>query len=96
MSESINIGKKAPETISYYEHEEEVFRLERHSKRLFIALIICVILLFASNMAWLTYESLYDTISYSQDGEGVNNINTGEQGDVTRYVTEAEDKDTQR
>ena len=96
MSESIDIGKKAPETISYYAHEEEVFRLERHSKRLFIALIICVILLFASNMAWLTYESLYDTISYSQDGEGVNNINTGEQGDVTRYVTETEDKDTQR
>ena len=28
------------------------------------------------------YESLYETISYEQDGEGINNVNLGEQGDL--------------
>lgn len=74
--------RKAPENISYYEHEEEVFRMERHCKRLFIALILAIVLIFASNGVWLLYESLYDTISYAQDGQGINNINTGTQGDV--------------
>ena len=74
--------RKAPEIISYYEHEEEVFRMERHCKRLFIALMVCIALLFVSNMGWLVYESMYDTMSYTQDGAGINNINTGKQGDV--------------
>ena len=84
--------RKAPETISYYEHEEEVFRMERHCKRLFIALMVSIALLFLSNMAWLWYESLYDTISYEQDGQGVNNINTGKQRDVIGYEPETESK----
>ena len=87
--------RKAPETISYYAHEEEVFRMERHSKRLFIALIVSISLLFASNMGWLIYESLYDTVSYQQDGAGINNINTGKQGDVTTDGAETETQNTQ-
>ena len=31
-----NRERKAPETISYYEHEEEIFRMERHLRRLWI------------------------------------------------------------
>jgi predicted negative regulator of RcsB-dependent stress response len=83
--------RKAPETISFYEHEEEVFRMERHCKRLYIALIVTIVLLFASNMGWLVYQSLYDTVSYEQDGSGLNNINTGTQGDVTSDGSEVED-----
>lgn len=87
--------RKAPETISYYEHEEEMFRMERHNKRLFIALLVAIVLLFASNGAWLVYESLYDTVSYSQDGEGLNNINTGTQGDVSTDGAKTEDQETE-
>ncbi len=74
--------KNTPETVSYFVYEGEMARQERHIKRLWIALIAAIILIFASNAAWLLYESLYDTISYTQDGAGLNNINTGEQGDV--------------
>lgn len=72
----------APQTISMYEHEEEVYRMERNCKRMFITIIILIVLLFSSNAGWLIYEGMFDTISYSQDGEGINNINTGKQGDV--------------
>lgn len=85
--------RKAPETISYYEHEEELFRMERHCKRLFIGLMVVIALLFLSNMAWLLYESQFDTISYEQDGQGINNINTGRQGDVIKHEPETEGKD---
>lgn len=87
--------RKAPEIISYYEHEEEVFRMERHCRRLFIALMVCITLLFASNVGWLIYESMYDTISYQQDGAGVNNINTGKQGDVITDGAETENQSAQ-
>ena len=89
------IERKAPETISYYEHEEEVFRMERHCRRLFIALMVWITLLFASNVGWLIYESMYDTISYQQDGAGVNNINTGKQGDVITDGAETENQSAQ-
>ncbi len=74
--------KKLPEHVPYMVHQGELARAERHNKRMFIALVVAVILLFASNAAWLIYESLYDTITYEQDGGEINNINTGEQGDV--------------
>jgi len=72
----------APETISMYEHEEEVFRMERTCRRMFIIIIVLIVILFSSNVGWLIYEGMFDTISYSQDGEGINNINTGTQGDT--------------
>ena len=71
-----------PETVPYFVYEGTVNRDDKKNRRLFIALLIAIILLFASNMGWLIYESQYNTFSYSQDGNGLNNINTGTQGDV--------------
>ena len=69
-------------SVPYVVHEAEVSRQERQIKRMWIALIVLIGLFFVSNMAWLIYESQFETISYEQDGEGVNNVNLGEQGDV--------------
>lgn len=83
-----------PESVPYFAYEGEITRQERHIRRLWIALIVAIVLVFLSNGAWLLYESLYDTISYSQDGAGLNNINTGEQGDV--YGAEDENQKTKK
>ena len=69
---------KAP--VPFYAHEAEVERQERHIKRLWIALIVAILALFLSNAAWLIYEAQFDTVTYAQDGEGINNVNYGEQG----------------
>ena len=69
-------------SVPYVVHEAEVSRQERQIKRMWIALIILAVALFLTNMAWIGYESQFETISYEQDGEGVNNVNLGEQGDV--------------
>ena len=71
-----------PEAVPYIVYEGTMARNERTVKRLIIGIIIAVILLFGSNMAWLYVFSQYDMVSYDQDGEGINNICTGSQGNV--------------
>lgn len=73
---------RAPENVPYIVHESSMARMERQIKRLWIALIVCIVLIFASNAGWLIYESQFETITYEQDGEGINNVNYGEQGDL--------------
>lgn len=90
MEDRIFDKDELPETVSFAVYEKAMIRADVQLKRLWIALIIAIFLIFATNGAWILYESLYDTINYSQDGEGVNNICTGSQGDV--YGTEATNK----
>ena len=78
-------GKEAhaPESVPYIVHESSMARMERQIKRLWIALIVCIALIFASNIGWLIYESQYETLDYSydydyqQDGQGTNIIGNG-------------------
>ena len=74
--------QNAPESVPYIVHESAMARMERQIKRLWIALIVAACLLFASNAGWLIYESQFETFYYEQDGEGINNVNLGEQGDL--------------
>ena len=78
-------------TVPYVVHEATVARQERQIKRMWIALIVALAMLFASNMGWLIYESQFVTVSYEQDGDGLNNVNVGEQGDINNGA-ESEDK----
>ncbi len=41
--------------IPYYRHEIELFRLERRGKRLSWAIVAGLVLLVASNAAWIVY-----------------------------------------
>ena len=71
----------APENVPYIVHESSMARMERQIKRLWIALIVCIALIFASNAGWLIYESQFETFEYSydyqQDGQGTNIIGNG-------------------
>lgn len=75
------------QSIPYVVYESAETRSERHIKRLTIALIVAVFLMFISNALWLwawcQYDYTSEEVSYTQDGEGMNTINTGTQGDVT-------------
>lgn len=68
--------------VPYIVYEGAQAKNERTVKRLVIALVVAVALIFASNMAWLHAWSSYDyagtetktTEVYSQDGAGTNII----------------------
>jgi TRAP-type C4-dicarboxylate transport system permease large subunit len=67
-------------SIPYIAYESAMATSERHIKRLWIALIICMAMLFVSNAMWVYYFAQYDYVSttetttYSQDGQGTNII----------------------
>lgn len=77
--------------VPLYIYEGTTARFERTNKRQLIVILILSILMFLSNLAWLWYINQYDFVSeeivYSQDGQGLNNINTGMQGGVTYEPT---------
>lgn len=57
-------------------------RQERTIKRLWILVIALISALAVESVGVIIHESLYETVSYEQDGEGINNVNLGEQGDL--------------
>lgn len=81
--------RKAPEPVPFAVYECSTAHLKSIINRLIWFLVASVIMLFASNMAWIWYESQFETITYQQEGATLNNICTGEQGAL--YVgTESE------
>ena len=88
-----NEKMEKPAQIPYIVYESEMARLERgknkevarhmrDKRNWMIASFVALALFFVTNIGWLIYESQFVTISYEQDGEGINNVNTGEQGDI--------------
>ena len=80
-------------TVSYIVFESAQARSERTIRRLIIALIMTIIFLFLSNAYWVSQWNQYDyeTVSFAQDGTGLNSINLGRQGDV-RYEPSADNQ----
>lgn len=77
-------------TIPYFAHEGMVDRLDRINRRLLIAVIIAVVMLFASNALWLYCWMQYDYVgddteivtTVDSEGDGIANY-TGNDGGVT-------------
>lgn len=70
--------------VPYLVFEGQMARNERTIKRLIIALIIAVILIFATNMAWLYAWNLYDYSTETVEidsGEGIANY-IGNDGEI--------------
>ena len=86
------------QNIPYIAHEADMARMERIIKRLWILLIISLVALVGTNVAWVVYEAQFQTVdTISQDveqeadGNG-NNMFVG--GD--NYGIPAESNDYQR
>lgn len=61
----------------------EIFKeIKLQSKRCMIALLVVIAMWAATIGGFIWYLYQYDFASYTQDGSGYNNINTGTQGDV--------------
>lgn len=92
-------GKEAhaPESVPYIVHESSMARMERQIKRLWIALIASVVLLFASSAiftwAWMQYDYSSEETVYQQDGEGTNII--GDSNEVDNYGAESDNSEAQ-
>lgn len=89
--------QNAPENVPYIVHESSVARMERQIKRMWIAVIVEVVLLFAISAiytwAWMQYDYSSEEIVYQQDGEGTNII--GDSNEVDNYGAESDNSEAQ-
>ena len=69
------------EQIPYIVHEGAMSRMERGNKRLIALIVLLIVLLVSSNIAWLVYESQFEMCNVEQDvdqeNEQGNNIFVG-------------------
>lgn len=90
-------SKNAPESVPYIVHESSMARMERQTKRLWVAVVVAIVLLFASGAifayAWLQYDYSSEETIYQQDGEGTNII--GNSNEVDNYGTESDSSEAQ-
>ena len=72
---------RIPANVPYVVHESAMARAERNLKRLWILIIILILLLVGTNIAWLVYESNFETVEESEEIT----VEAGENG-IANYI----------
>ena len=80
--EKRKVISQAPKDVPYIAHESAVARLERVIKRLLVLVLALIILLCASNAAWIWWESQFEEVRIEQDNESGYNNFIGNDGDI--------------
>lgn len=80
------------EMISYFAHEGMMTRMERTNHRLWVTVIILIVALIATNLAWIVYESQFEyyeeqVVEQSSDN-GINNF-IGKNGSITNGAADS-------
>ena len=68
------------EMITTAQHEKEMTRMETANKRMFIAFLVVLVMLFATNIAWIIYENQFQDVVVTQEADtwdGGNNYMNG-------------------
>lgn len=69
--------------VPFVVHENLRAQMDLHARRLVRVIVLLIVLLVGSNLAWLCYEEQFDTVRAQQENErGVNNF-IGNDGDIT-------------
>ena len=82
--------KQNERTISYFAHEAEVARQERHIKRMWILCILMFLALIVSNAGWLWYESQFEDIMMTQEAVSDDGSNAYVNGTATGDINYGE------
>ena len=91
--EKRKVTSQTPKDVPYIVHEGAVARLERVIKRLWVLVLALIILLCASNAAWIWWESQYETIETTitqENADGYNNY-IGNDGDIVNGNADNQD-----
>lgn len=81
--------------VPYAAHEIAIATSERHSKRLWIAILVLIVALLGTNLAWIIYEAQFETVETTteeydieQDAECGNNNSIINSGSIVNGETE--------
>ena len=79
---------QTPKDVPYIAHESAVARLERVIKRLWVLALVLIVLLAASNAAWIWWESQFEEGRIEQENESGYNNFIGNDGDIYNGETD--------
>ena len=91
--EKRKVISQTPKDVPYIAHESAVARLELVIKRMWVLVLSLIILLVASNGAWIWWESQYQTIETTvtqENADGYNNY-IGNDGDIVNGNADDQD-----
>ena len=81
--------------VPYVAHESAMARSERHNKRLWIVILVLIVALLGTNLAWIIYEAQLETVEEStaveQENSNGDNNYIGNDGDINCGETENND-----
>ena len=89
--EKRKVISQTPKDVPYIVHEGAVARLERVIKRLWVLVLALIILLCASNAAWIWYESQFEEVRIEQENEDGYNNYIGNDGDIVNGNADDQD-----
>lgn len=70
------------EMMTTAQHEKEMTRMETANKRMFIAFLIVLVMLFVTNAAWIVYENQFQDVVVTQENDKAANNYIGNDGDI--------------
>ena len=84
---------QTPKDVPYIVHEGAVARLERVIKRMWVLVLSLIILLVASNAAWIWYQSQFEDVetTITQENEDGYNNYIGNDGDIVNGNADNQD-----
>ena len=80
----------ASESVPYIVHEASMARMERQAKRLWITVLALIVILVATNGAWIWYCNQWGTVEsweITQENDGGYNNYIGNDGDIVNGET---------
>ena len=81
--------------VPFAAHEAALARSERNSKRMWIVILVLILALIGTNLAWIIYNSQFETIEEStvveQENSNGDNNYIGNDGDITYGKTKNND-----
>ena len=91
--EKRGVISQTPKDVPYIIHEGALARLERVIKRMWVLVILLIILIVATNGAWIWWEPQYQTIEATitqENADGYNNY-IGDDGDIVNGNADNQD-----
>ena len=81
--------------VPYVVHESAMARSERNGKRMWIVILVLIMALIGTNLAWIIYNSQFETVEEStvveQENSNGDNNYIGNDGDITYGETKNND-----
>lgn len=88
------MSEKELAAVPFYVHEGTVDRLMSIIRKLWILTLVLVVLLVGTNLAWILYESQFETVTVEQEVDtGLGSAYVSGTGDVSVGEDKAEDYD---